>query len=261
MRLITLSLVLALSCGTFAQKAGTVRQDAKGIAMVYVPGGLFSMGSNARPNERPLHKVHLSGYWIGKNDVTVSQFRRFCALSGFKFDWEGHKPSWGWKDTHPMVNVSWADARAFCKWAGGDLPTEAQWEKAARGSKAREYPWGKEWDPAKCWCSHRDFGDVGSTASVGSFPLGASPYACLDMSGNVWQWCLDWFSPSGYELRQSHDPKGHASGTVHVLRGGSWADLDPDFFRAAYRSDDGRSSRNGTCGFRLVQRRIRLVKR
>ena len=129
-------------------------------------------------------------------------------------------PAWGWIDTHP-VNVSWNDAKAYAKWAGVTLPTEAQWEKAARGTDGRVYPWGNDWDAAKC---NNSVGanHPGKTSPVGSFPAGASPYGCLDMAGNVWQWCADWYGADYYTTSPAKNPTGPATGTVRVLRGGSW---------------------------------------
>jgi formylglycine-generating enzyme required for sulfatase activity len=220
--------------------------------MVYVPAGEFLMGSTEAEIaavfrgasghvagvtkeglacETPQRKVYLDGYWIYKNDVTVGEYRNFCLATGREMP---DAPAWGWKDDHPMVNVTWNDAKAYCDWAGAALPTEAQWEKAARGGDVRNYPWGFTWDAGKLWCS------VGekrmSTAAVGRYPAGASPYGCLDMVGNVNQWCADWYDDSYYRKGENHNPPGAETGQMRVLRGGSWNKDATFYLRCAIRS-------------------------
>jgi len=153
--------------------------------MVYVPVGEFMMGSDPRPYDEVLQpKVYLDGFWMYRHPVAVAQYRRFCSETGRKMPMP---PSWGWKEDHPIVNVTWDDAKAYADWAGVALPTEAQWEKAAGGTDGRVYPWGKTFDASKAVCSV--WSRRSSTAPVGSIPAGASPYGCLDMAGNVWEWC------------------------------------------------------------------------
>jgi formylglycine-generating enzyme required for sulfatase activity len=213
------------------------------VDMVLVPKGYFSMGSTTYDSEKPVRRVFLDAYWIGKNDVTVAQFRAYCDDSGYNYDWGGHKPDWGWKDDHPMVRVTWDEARAYCQWAGGDLPTEAQWEKAARGEEGRVYPWGETYDESKLQANAK------STAPVGSFPSGASPYGCLDMAGNVWQWCLDYYGD--YDASATQNPTGAGTGKSRVLRGGSWDNLNPDYFRCALRNYADPPLGSSTSGFVL----------
>jgi formylglycine-generating enzyme required for sulfatase activity len=133
------------------------------------------------------------------------------------------------------VNVSWDGAAAYAQWAGASLPTEAQWEKAARGTDGRVYPWGNAWDASKAQCSKEKWGDAKTPAAVGSFLTGASPFGCLDMAGNVWEWCADWYDAGYYKTASAKNPTGPATGTSRVLRGGSWSGDTPDDFRAAYR--------------------------
>ncbi len=218
--------------------------------MVWVPAGEFLMGSidtdeNASADEKPQHKVFLDGFWIYKNDVTVAQYRKFCTATGREM---ADLPDWS-KDDHPVVKVSWDDAKAYACWAGVALPTEAEWEKAARGTDGREYPWGNEWGAAKCQFNQQ------ATAPVGSFPAGASPYGCLDMAGNVWQWCADWYGTDYYSHSPTQNPTGPETGTARVLRSGSWNRDDAVDLRAASRHiRDDPTSRDNYVGFRCISR-------
>ncbi len=195
----------------------------------------------------PIHTVSLQDYVMGENPVTVAEFRDFVDVSGYGFDWKNNEPAWGWLDDHPMVNVTWDDARAYCVLKGGDLPTEAEWEKAARGADCREYPWGNDWDPGNCHSSV-DAQKLG-TAPVGSLQPGASPYGCLDMAGNVWEWCLDWCGP--YSIERQENPTGSVYGLYRILRGGSWSGIDPQGLHCAYRLYFVPSTRLNCIGFRF----------
>jgi formylglycine-generating enzyme required for sulfatase activity len=240
-----------------------------GIVMVYVPPGEFMMGQTAEEKkwlidqigekdynsyyerETPLHKVYLDGYWIGKHEVTFAQYDRYCN------DIKKEKPddrSWG-RENRPVINVSWTEAVAYCEWLSQkiglqfNLPTEAQWEKAARGSDQRKYPWGSR-EPDKDLANFS--GNVGKTTPVGSYPTGASPYGLLDMAGNVWEWCSDWYEAGYYKNSPLKNPAGPDSGSDRVVRGGSWDYYARDL-RCAYRIDFGPSNRDFSLGFRLRQ--------
>lgn len=179
--------------------------------------------------EQPLHSVELSEYSIGKYPVTNREYQVFVKEAGYKSPqgWEdGQYPSK--KGDHPVVNVSWNDAQEYCKWLSGKtnktyrLPTEAEWEKAARGTDGRNYPWGIDFDSKKC---NMDETGIGDTSPVDQFsPQGDSPYGCADMAGNVWEWCADWFNENEYKNRKEgvKDPQGPDKGDSHVLRGGSF---------------------------------------
>jgi formylglycine-generating enzyme required for sulfatase activity len=212
--------------------AGSIKINPQdGAEMVYVPAGPFLMGDDDREDNKR-HTVTLSGYYIYKNLVTVGMYRRYCEATGKVMP---DPPRWGWKDDHPMVKMTWDEAKAYCEWAGGKLPTEAQWEKAARGTDGRKYPWGDEFDQSKLWASKAEFRDAGSTAPVGSFPAGASPYGVLDMAGNAWQWCEDWYDKE-LILSSTKQPGNSANdglpSDLHVLRGGSWGDRASAFVRS-----------------------------
>jgi formylglycine-generating enzyme required for sulfatase activity len=187
-------------------------------------------------DELPQRKVYLDAYYVYKTEVTVAQYRKFCDATKRAMPPE---PSWKWQDTHPIVNVSWNDAKAYAEWAGAALPTEAQWEKAARGGDGRPFPWGFTWDAAKCanW-SNSGAGDTQrGTHPVGSFPAGASPYGALDMAGNVWEWCADWYGADYYKNAATKNPTGPETGKGRVLRGGSWYYYYDYYFRTAFRND------------------------
>ncbi len=203
--------------------------------MMWVPAGKFTMGTSDGDisrlrkehsdwkaqfsDEKPQHTVYLSGYWIYKYEVTVKQYREFCKETGSKMP---NEPAWGWHDDCPIMNVGWDDASAYAKWAGASLPTEAQWEKAARGTDGRIYPWGNEWDASKCLNNGVEI-ELGRP--VGSYPSGVSPYGCMDMAGSTWEWCKDWYQIDYYSETPSAgwvDPKGPVTISSRVVRGGGW---------------------------------------
>jgi formylglycine-generating enzyme required for sulfatase activity len=192
--------------------------------MVFIRAGEFIMG-----DEEP-RRVVLGGYWIDRYPVTVAQYRSFCEATGRQMPKE---PYWGWHDDHPIVNVSWHDAIAYCDWAGARLPTEAEWEKAARGVDGRKYAWGNEWDAGKCnnWESAPQ-----QTTPVGSYPQGASPYGVEDMTGNVWEWCSSLFKPYPYDANDGRENLS-AEGR-RVLRGGSMLNNQEYLFQCATRIGD-----------------------
>ncbi|HLK61160.1 MAG TPA: SUMF1/EgtB/PvdO family nonheme iron enzyme [Chthonomonadaceae bacterium] len=197
--------------------------------LIYIPEGDFLMGDDDM-SDNPRRTVTLDGYWIYETPVTVAQYHKFCK--------EVHRsrppaPDWEWNDNYPIVRVRWYYAKAYCDWAGMKLPTEAQWEKAARGTNGRKYPWGNEWDASACANSRRL--DEGA-ASVRSYPVGASPYGVLDMAGNVWEWCADWYDEDYYKTAPQQNPTGPEQGMRRSLRGGSWIETDPHYFRCAFRN-------------------------
>jgi formylglycine-generating enzyme required for sulfatase activity len=226
-----------------------------GASMVWIPSGEFTMGTNAPPyncdQEKPAHKVYLDGYYIYKTPVTVRQYRKFCNATNRAMP---ETPQWGWDNPdYPIVNVSWVDAEAYAKWAHAELPTEAQWEKAARGTDERKYPWGNEWDINRCASSVKP-SLLKKPRPVGSYMLGASPYGALDMSGNVFQWCSDRYAEDAYSRTDNlaRNPVGPASGENRVLRGESFIDGNVNYFRSTYRVGLMPSYTNYDCGFRCV---------
>ena len=215
--------------------------------MVYVPGGEFIFGSDAdREDESPQQTVEVDGFNLDIHPVTCAEYKEFVDATGHRTprDWkEGQMPPG--KENHPVVWVSWHDAVAYAEWAGKRLPTEIEWEKAARGTDGRRYPWGDAFDSSKCNSSE---GNLKKTTPVDQFPQGASPYGALDMAGNVWEWTADWYDAyrgSVYQLDRF-------GSTYKVLRGGSWydgADLARTTARNSFKPDQGFS----TIGFRCAK--------
>ena len=207
-----------------AQRGPLGALEQIGSEWVTVPAGEFTMGSNDSGNEKPIHRVHLSEYQIARHPVTNAQYELFVKANSYAAPkhWENGKIPAG-KENHPVVNVTWKDAQAFCVWAGVRLPTEAEWEKAARGTDGRKYPWGNE-RPTEELCNFAR--NVGDTTPVGRYPKGASPYGVLDMAGNVFEWVNDWYDEKYYSVSPASNPQGPATGKYRVLRGGSWSDVD-----------------------------------
>lgn len=221
------------------------KDDSK---LILIPAGEFTMGSlpeEGYSDEQPRHRVYLNAYYIGKYEVSNRQFARFVDETGYKVKgfWKNSCDSSTADD--PANDVTWHDAVAYCKWAGLRLPTEAEWEKAARGTDERIYPWGNWWPfPSEEESFADDSEDVGETiednddylpgAFVGMF-LNVSPFGCLDMVGNSWEWCSDWYGEKYYGISPASNPEGPGSGIAHILRGSSWRCSDPDFYRCASR--------------------------
>jgi len=227
--------------------------------MVYVPAGEFIMGSNKDGDELPIHAVYLDSYWIDKMEVTNGMYTtcvedEVCTqpsdLSSYTYDNYYLRSTYA---DYPVVYVNWNDAVDYCVWAGGRLPTEAEWEKAARWDEemqeARTYPWGETID-----CNQANYTSscVGDTTAVGSYPNYASPYGTLDMAGNVWEWVSDVYDPDYYERLIYDNPTGPLSGSVMVFRGGSW-NITNNLARSAFRNADDPTTTGYGLGFRCAQ--------
>jgi formylglycine-generating enzyme required for sulfatase activity len=219
-----------------------------GAVYVYVPAGEFTMGAgDGDADEQPVHKVTLDDYWIMQTEVTNAQYER-CVRAGVCTAPNNSV----WRDVrfadHPVTDVDWNQASVYAEWVGGRLPTEAEWEKAARGDDLRSYPWGNE-DPTCALANYEGCG--GGTKAVGSHPAGASPYGALDMAGNVWEWVADWYGANYYAQSPAENPTGPSSGDLRVVRGGSWFG-NVVFVRAASRVGFGTDIRGDDLGFRVA---------
>ena len=224
------------------------QRSIDGGVAVRIPAGEFLMGNTETERTPHEHRVFVSEFLMDKTGVTWGQFRKFAAATGIPLPL--HTPYWGILDDHPAVYVTWEEAKAYCEWAGGRLPTEAEREKAARGTDDRKYPWGDE-EPTPERGVYRHTWGHEATGAVGTHPAGASPYGPLDLGGNVWEWCSDWYSDEYYLASPVMDPRGPGTGRVHVVRGGSW-DSRPTVLSASCRNWGHRGYREGDFGFRCA---------
>jgi iron(II)-dependent oxidoreductase len=234
---------------------------AAGPGMVFVPGGEFLRGrSHANPDaelkwypnplkdDTPARRIYLTPFYLDEAEVTNQRYAAFVTKTGRKppHQWSaGHPPEN--RQSHPVVNVTWGDAQAFCQWEGKRLPTEAEWERAARGAaEGKIYPWG---DRAAGPQDAR-FDSTDGPGPVCQFPR--NYFGLCDMAGNVWEWTADWYARNHYATAAERDPQGPPAGTYRVLRGGSWFD-QPKFLSSAYRSWARPDERSPTIGFRCAK--------
>ena len=264
----TLRPAIAVKRPLVTSKECTIRAASIDFPFVYVLAGPFQMGSNDYSDEQPVHTMSVEAFWLGKTPVTNAQFRPFVESDGYTNQAFWTNAGWQWRTSnkitqpgdkqwntpqHPVVGVSWYEAMAYVAWlvqATGQsirLPTEAEWEKGARGTDGRKYPWGNE-APRINRCNFKN--NEGQTTPVGKYPDSASPYGALDMAGNVWEWTTTkWIrSYEDYANLVDNDKAGDATRT---LRGGAWGD-NANLVRSTYRFWYGPHFRNDNVGFRVV---------
>ena len=253
--------VLAVLGGTLHLEGAAAETGEAPDGMVLIPEGQFTMGrtfetpddeSGMRPlvlrDDQPAHQVRLDAYWMDATEVPHEAYEEFLKATG-------RRPPYHWLDgkmpsrlaRHPIHNVDWEDARAYCKWRGKRLPTEAEWERAARGGlEAKKYPWGDE---------RPDRGSAWHSTPQGPGPVGQLPanqFGLHDMAGNAAEWCQDWFERTYYERSPADNPKGPADGMYRIVRGGAWSD-GPNRITVHFRNWVRPNQRTPNLGFRCVK--------
>jgi formylglycine-generating enzyme required for sulfatase activity len=229
--------ILWIGATTLSACAKPHNSEKDSMPMVLIPAGDTSSDPNAQASEFPQHSVYLDSFTIDQHEVTNSQYA-LCVRSGACtpppeksiFTLSRYYGQWKYAN-YPVVKMNWNQANAYCQWAGRRLPTEAEWEKAARGTDGRLYPWGNaepEASLANFWQN------AGVTAEVCSYPNGNSPYGLCDMAGNAWEWVADWYGETYYQNSPGSNPTGPTSGVYRSMRGGDWY-LGDHFLRAANR--------------------------
>jgi formylglycine-generating enzyme required for sulfatase activity len=223
------------------------------VPMALVPAGEFTMGSTLKADERPVHRVYLNAFSMDMYAVTVGQYAKYVEATGMEAPPEWEIMNQPQHQKRPVVNISWSDAASYCKWAGKRLPTEAEWEKAARGTDGRLYPWGNEAPTRlhanfgkKEWANHM------ALVPVGMFELGKSPYGIHDMAGNVWEWVNDWYDHDYYKKSPTKNPQGPTTGKSKVVRGGNYLYVQ-DSLRSSFRFNADPSGRQFGYGFRCAK--------
>lgn len=224
--------------------------DVDGMRQFYVPAGNFLMGNNnGEADEQPQHTIYLDGYWIDETEVTNAMYAQCVADGSCSEPQNSNRYNHSDYTNHPIVMVDWDKAKTYCTWAGRTLPTEAQWEKAARGDDGRNYPWGNQ-SPT---CDLLNYsGCIFDTTPVGGYLDGATPYGALDMLGNVWEWVVDWYAGDYYSNSPAQNPLGPQFGDTRIIRGGSWTS-NSSVTQITNRSELAPDGHNYFVGFRCAQ--------
>ncbi|MEK6532698.1 MAG: SUMF1/EgtB/PvdO family nonheme iron enzyme [Nitrospirota bacterium] len=236
-----------------------------GAPMVLIPEGPFPMGvphgdRDGGRDEYPRHDVFVNNFYIDKFELTNSRYLEFVKATNHRIPqnpknatrnlWQGDTITESLAD-RPVINVDWADANAYCQWAGKRLPTEAEWEKAAKGTADRRFPWGNVEPTNKHLNFNQQWIGEKTLMPVGSYELGKSPFGVYDMAGNVWEWVNDWYDAKYYEKSPAKNPTGPETGTKRVLRGSGWQNETPTV-RIFTRVDSDPTIRNESTGFRCA---------
>jgi formylglycine-generating enzyme required for sulfatase activity len=256
---------MAYGDGTATSQGSTDIIGSDNAPMVFVPAGAFPMGvpkgdRDGGRDEYPRHEVYLDAFYIDKYEVTNGRYLDFVRATGHRAPehskdssrnlWKGNVMPESLAD-RPVINVDWFDADAYCKWAKKRLPTEAEWEKATRGTDDRRFPWGNVEPTHKHLNFNQHWQGEKTLMPVGSYEAGKSPYGAYDMAGNVWEWVADWYDPLYYEKSPAKNPRGPESGTYKVLRSSGW-EVETPLVRSVTRVKSNPLNRNHTTGFRCA---------
>lgn len=252
-------LTLCLILGPLPALADHEAVERDPVTMVKIPAGSFIRGSSqgsGRTDEVPRTKIYVDGFTIDKYEVTNSRYLTFIAATGHKEPFNVYSEGSLFKvpgiDDLPVVQVTWHDAADYCQWVGKRLPTEAEWEKAARGRDGRIYPWGNDPPTQEHANYDRDWAKKSTLKPVGTQPKGASPYGVHDMAGNAREWVQDWYDRDYYQHAPKRNPKGPDKSLLKVIRGGSWRSFDADI-RTASRGKGGFALKTHGTGFRCAR--------
>ena len=265
--LVLSAVVLVMLAGTWSMSAAQLDRLKKSRSlmatpvpetpMVEIPAGEFTMGSDgtqALEDERPSHRVWLDAFSIDQHEVTTAQYAVFLAASKRAAPWQWDTVDLIRHGDRPVIGVDWRDAEAFCTWSGKRLPTEAEWEKAARGIDGRLYPWGNEAPTGALanFALGARFSYNQVLLPVRSHEAGKSPYGLYHMAGNAYEWVQDWYGTNYYETSPDRNPSGPSQGQFKVLRGGSWSDL-PKYLLTYGRFKLPPETKNSYTGFRCAK--------
>jgi formylglycine-generating enzyme required for sulfatase activity len=263
MIVLTILLLLMLDTYSYAQLDRLRRSKAleqpipAETPMVEIPAGEFAMGSDGRQaleDERPMHRVWVDSFSMDLHEVTTAQYAAFLTATNRLAPWQWNTVDLSQHRDRPVIGVDWSDADAYCQWKGKRLPTEAEWEKAAKGTDGRLYPWGNQ-VPTKDLANFAlgaRFSYSQVLMPVLSYEQGKSPYGLYQMVGNVGEWVQDWYAANYYETSPDRNPQGSEQGQFKVLRGGSWSDL-PKYLLTYGRFKLPPETRNSYTGFRCAK--------
>lgn len=259
--------ITTLTQASAADRAGNVPAEITGkdgAPMILIPAGPFPMGvpkgdRDGGRDEYPRHEVALDAYYIDKYEVTHGRYAEFVKATGHRIPENPKNPKRTlWNEPlsealaeRPVINVDWNDADAYCRWAGKRLPTEAEWEKAARGTDDRRFPWGNVEPTHKHLNFNQQWQGEKTLMPVGSYEAGKSPFGAYDMAGNVWEWVGDWYDPLYYEKSPPANPNGPETGTHKVLRSSGWS-VETPLVRIFTRVKSDPINRNDSTGFRCA---------